>query len=105
MRYVTCVNRFIPQLVFGRDNGPRLSLFHIDTVDPSNWPPEQNIAIDSAQMVIFNGGPTPSHLMFEHLRTLGFSEVASRCGVQIFVRPHPSINGDTIIEQTSLADH
>lgn len=105
MRYVICANRFIPQLVLGRDNGPRLSIFHIDTSNPSQWPPEQNLAIDSAQMVIFNGVITPGHLVFDHLRTLGFSEVASRCGVQIFVRPHPSINGDTIIEQTSLADH
>lgn len=105
MRYVTCVNRFIPQLVFGRDNGPRLSIFHIDTVDPSIWPPEQNLAIDSASMVIFNGGPTPSHLMFDHLRALGFSEVASRCGVQIFVRSNPNTSGDINIEQTSPADH
>lgn len=105
MRYVICANRFIPQLVLGRDNGPRLSLFHIDTSDPSIWPPEQNLAIDSAQMVIFNGVITPGHLVFDHLRALGFSEVASRCDVQIFVRSNPNTSGDIIIEQTSPADH
>lgn len=105
MRYVICENRFIPQLVFDRDNGPRRSIFHIDAGDPSCWPPEQNMAVDSAQMVIFNGGSTPSQLVFDHLRTLGFSEVASRCGVQIFVRSRPTISRDIIIEQTTLADH
>lgn len=92
MRYVICVNRFLPQLVFGRDNGPSLSLFHINTTDPTQWPQEQNEAIDSAQIVIYNEVMPDDAPVFDHLRSLGFFEVISRDNIRIFGRYIPSAN-------------
>ena len=86
MRYVTCVNRFIPQLIFGRDNGPRLSIFHIDSTDPSQWPPEQTGAVAAAQMIIYNETMAADAPVFAHLRALGFTDVLHRDDVHIFAR-------------------
>ncbi|HAP29885.1 MAG TPA: hypothetical protein DCR26_07165 [Porphyromonadaceae bacterium] len=86
MRYVTCVNRFTPQLIFGRDNGPRLSIFHIDSTDHSQWPPEQTGAVDAAQMIIYNETMPADAPVFAHLRALGFTDVLHRDDVHIFAR-------------------
>ena len=86
MRYVTCVNRFTPQLIFGRDNGPRLSIFHIDSTDPSQWPPEQTGAVAAAQMIIYNETMAADAPVFAHLRALGFTDVLHRDDVHIFAR-------------------